>query len=75
MPEYFAGVRRNVLELVHYGFTREECYFMPISEMIDYINILNRQREQEAESIAKTSSTVEEKDISMAGNTLPGKLF
>ena len=49
---------------------------MPISEMIDYINILNRQREQEAESIAKTSSTtVEEKDISMAGNTLPGKLF
>lgn len=48
---------------------------MPISEMIDYINILNRQREQEAESMAKTSSTVEEKDISMAGNTLPGKLF
>ena len=49
---------------------------MPLSEMIDYINILNQQREQEAENMAKTSSSVvEEKDISMAGNTLPGKLF
>ena len=48
---------------------------MPLSEMIDYINILNQQREQEAENMPKTSSVEEEKDISMAGNTLPGRLF
>jgi len=38
---YIYTVRTKVLDLVHYGFTREEIYFMPLSELIDYIEILN----------------------------------
>ena len=36
--------------MVHYGFTREEVYFMPITELQDYIKILNEQHEEEVHS-------------------------
>lgn len=36
--------------MVHYGFTREEVYFMPITELQDYIKILNEQHEEEEQA-------------------------
>ena len=59
------------MALVKQGFTREELYFMPISEYQDYIKILNDENErQEAEmrkieNEAKSSSS----QIKTAGNT------
>lgn len=35
------------MSLVHYGFSREEVMWMPITEMNDYILLINQQIEQE----------------------------
>lgn len=35
------------MALVHYGFSREEVYWMPITEFQDYILLINQQVEQE----------------------------
>lgn len=35
--------------MVHYGFSRDEVYFMPISELNDYIKLLNQSIEEEDE--------------------------
>ena len=76
--KYFEGVRKNVLSLVHYGFSREEVYFMPIGEMIDYINIINQQQKEELEETQRKQEELkgpEERDINMAGNTLAGNVL
>ena len=43
------------MSLIHYGFSREEVYWMPIDELNDYIVLLNRQVEKENESISASS--------------------
>ena len=35
------------MSLIHYGFSREEVYWMPIEELNDYITLLNQQVEKE----------------------------
>ena len=35
------------MSLVHYGFSREEVMWMPITEMQDYILLINQQIDQE----------------------------
>ncbi len=35
------------MSLVHYGFSREEVMWMPVTEMQDYILLINQQIEQE----------------------------
>lgn len=52
---------------------------MPAGEVLDYIKILSRERQEELEreameNAAERSSTLKD-DIKMAGNTLPGNLF
>ena len=47
------------MALVKYGFTREEVMWMPISEMYDYIQLINNQIEEEKE--ANSSKTLNEK--------------
>lgn len=41
--------------MVHYGFTREEVYFMPVSEMYDYIELINKQVEEENQRMKDSS--------------------
>ena len=69
--EYIYGVRRNVLDLVHYGFTREELYFMPLNEMLDYIEIMNDRAEHN--QVVDPSPTEEDNlnDLKMMANTIP----
>lgn len=71
--DYIYGVRRNVLYLVHYGFSREEVYFMPIGEMLDYVKIINNDNKMEQERIEaaeRQSETAKNfNDVKMAGNS------
>lgn len=53
------------MQMVHYGFSRDEVYFMPISELNDYIKLLNQSIEEEEERQREimsqnTSSTSQE---------------
>lgn len=41
--------------MVHYGFTREEVYLMPISEMYDYIALINKQVEEDNQRMKEAS--------------------
>lgn len=77
LEEYNLGVRKNVLHLVHYGFSREEVYFMPLGEMIDYIKLINHEIEEEEEyyRLKNTPGSSSENDVKMAGNSLPGNFF
>lgn len=43
------NIRHNTLALVHYGFSREEVLWMPMSEVFDYIQLINKQIEEETE--------------------------
>lgn len=43
------SIRHNTLALVHYGFSREEVLWMPMSEVFDYIQLINKQIEEENE--------------------------
>lgn len=47
------------MALVHYGFSREEVYWMPIGELEDYILLLNQQQEEEQEASQQNSSPKE----------------
>lgn len=47
------------MSLVHYGFSREEAMWMPITEMQDYIQLINNQVEEENE--AQKNNTPHEK--------------
>lgn len=71
--DYIYGVRKNVLYLVHYGFSREEVYFMPIGEMLDYIKIINNDNKMEQERVEamerKTETASNFNDVKMAGNS------
>lgn len=70
LEKYLYCTRKNVLTLIHYGFSREELYYMPLTEFMDYIKILNDEK------VEMESNTGEEKydsnndKIKMAGNTL-----
>lgn len=78
LEEYNLGVRKNVLHLVHYGFTREEVYFMPLGEMIDYIKIINQEIEEEEavnKQVLLNKQSSSDEDVKMAGNSLPGSFF
>lgn len=35
------------MSLVHYGFSREEVLWMPLTEAQDYIHLINQQVEEE----------------------------
>lgn len=61
-------MRNNILDLVHYGFSREELYFMPLDELMDYIEIINDRRERDVNSLP---SSQEEDQIAMMANTVP----
>ena len=56
------------MDLVHYGFSREELYFMPLDELMDYIEIINDRKERDANSLP---SSQEEEQIAMMANTVP----
>lgn len=78
LDQFYYDIRRNVLALVHYGFSREEVYFMPAGEVIDYVKIINDEKQKEREEIAalQAQNNVDNKsDINMAGNTLPGSIL
>lgn len=64
----------NILVLVKYGFSREEVYFMPIGEMLDYIKLISRiKREEDMElSRANNQPSFNETEMHYAGNTVPG---
>ena len=64
----------NILVLVKHGFSREEVYFMPIGEMLDYIKLISRiKKEEEMEMLkANNQSSFNESEMHSAGNTVPG---
>jgi hypothetical protein len=71
---WFEALRYNTLVLVKQGFTREEVFYMPLTEVMDYIKILNDQNEREMEEInnynnKEQSSESSINDIKMLGNT------
>ena len=47
------------MSLVNYGFSREEVMWMPITEMQDYILLINQQIDQEN---GEASSSTQPKD-------------
>lgn len=66
------NTRSNVLDLVHYGFSRDECYFMPLTEFMDYIKILNdRANKDRAGDNDLTPPEKTINDLKMAANTVP----
>lgn len=69
LDKYLYYTRKNVLSLVHYGFSREELYYMPLTEFMDYIKILNDEKIEITDNApGKYDSNNDE--IKMAGNTL-----
>jgi len=69
LDKYLYYTRKNVLSLVHYGFSREEIYYMPLTEFMDYIKILNDEKIEITDNTpGKYDSNNDE--IKMAGNTL-----
>ena len=79
MEEWYKRLRINTLTLVKQGFTREEIFYMPLTEMQDYIRILNNNIEEEQNEIdrmkAESNSSNNVNDLKMAGNTMPGNMF
>lgn len=78
LGDFYYNLRRNVLALVHYGFSREEVYLMPAGEVIDYVKIINDNYKKEQEMIAAANAQTEidnSQDVRMAGNTVPGNFF
>ena len=75
MADWYKRLRINTLTLVKQGFTREEIFFMPLTEIQDYIRILNNNIEEEQNEIdkmkAESSSSNSINDLKMAGNTMP----
>jgi len=72
MQEWYNRLRINTLALVKNGFSREEIFFMPISEMNDYIRLINKAVEEENNDINNVNNINNEgssiNDIKMAGN-------
>ena len=79
MEDLYKRLRINTLTLVKQGFTREEIFYMPLTEIQDYIRILNNNIEEEQNEIdrmkAENSSSNNINDLKMAGNTMPGNMF
>lgn len=79
MVDWYKRLRINTLTLVKQGFTREEIFFMPLTEIQDYIRILNNSIEEEQNEIEKMKtesiSSNNINDLKMAGNTMPGSMF
>ena len=79
MEEWYKRLRINTLTLVKQGFTREEIFYMPLTEIQDYIRILNNNIEEEQNEIdrmkAESNSSNNVNDLKMAGNTMPGNMF
>lgn len=79
MVDWYKRLRINTLTLVKQGFTREEIFYMPLTEIQDYIRILNNNIEEEQNEIdrmkAENSSSNNVNDLKMAGNTMPGNMF
>lgn len=75
-PEYVYNTRSNVLALVKYGFSREEIYSMPLSEMIEYIQIIHESsKNSEMPVISRNEELEALNGIKMAGNTVSGQYF
>lgn len=53
-------IRHNTMSLVHYGFSREEVMWMPITEMQDYILLINQQIDQENGEAASSTQPKDE---------------
>lgn len=79
MEDWYKRLRINTLTLVKQGFTREEIFYIPLTEIQDYIRILNNNIEEEQNEIdrmkAESSSSNNVNDLKMAGNTMPGNMF
>ena len=79
MKDWYKRLRTNTLTLVKQGFTREEIFYMPLTEIQDYIRILNNNIEEEQNEIdrmkAESNSSNNVNDLKMAGNTMPGNMF
>ena len=79
MKDWYKRLRINTLTLVKQGFTREEIFYIPLTEMQDYIRILNNNIEEEQNEIdrmkAESNSSNNVNDLKMAGNTMPGNMF
>ena len=79
MKDWYKRLRTNTLTLVKQGFTREEIFYMPLTEIQDYIRILNNNIEEEQNEIdrmkAESNSSNSANDLQMAGNTMPGNMF
>ncbi len=46
------------MALVHYGFSREEAYNMPIQEYLDYLQIIKDNQQEEYDMLrAKNTKT------------------
>ena len=70
MQEWYNRLRINTLALVKNGFSREEVFFMPISEMNDYIRLINKAVEEDNNEKDNTDNNENSSinDIKMAGN-------
>lgn len=79
MKDWYKRLRINTLTLVKQGFTREEIFYIPLTEIQDYIRILNNNIEEEQNEIdrmkAESNSSNNVNDLKMAGNTMPGNMF
>ena len=77
--DWYKRLRINTLTLVKQGFTREEIFYIPLTEIQDYIRILNNNIEEEQNEIdrmkAESNSSNNVNDLKMAGNTMPGNMF
>ena len=70
LEKYLFYTRKNILSLVHYGFSREELYYMPLTEFMDYIKILNDERIEMNDDLENGKYDSDNDNIKMAGNTL-----
>ena len=79
MEDWYKRLRINTLTLVKQGFTREEIFYIPLTEIQDYIRILNNNIEEEQNEIdkmkAESNSSNNVNDLKMAGNTMPDNMF
>ena len=79
MEDWYKRLRINTLTLVKQGFTREEIFYIPLTEIQDYIRILNNNIEEEQNEIdrmkTESNSSNNVNDLKMAGNTMPGNMF
>lgn len=70
-PENIHNVRYNLFYLIDWGFAYSDLVSMPLDEFYEYIELLNKHRKKENESVPQ-NNFVQERPKTI-GEVIPGR--